>query len=126
MEQEPKVERADEIRTLKALGVTLAPADAEHDTAYRRYLLTLPRGPEERKQRPLTEHTARWSSDMSDPTGTKGKGIQKPLPILFTLTSESAHQLLISLEKGMLLPVSSTADIGFKIMALVKTMAEKP
>jgi hypothetical protein len=62
---------------------------------------------------------------MSLPTRPKGKGIQKPLPILFTLTSESAHQLLISLEKGMLLPVSSTTDIGFKIRALRKTMPEK-
>jgi hypothetical protein len=62
---------------------------------------------------------------MSFPTGPKGKRIQKPLPILFTLTSESAHQLLLFLEKGMSLPVSSTADIGFKIMALIKTMPEK-
>ena len=62
---------------------------------------------------------------MSIPTGRKWNGIEKPLPLLLTLTSESAHQLLISLEKGMSLPVSSTADIGFKIMALIKTMPEK-
>ena len=65
------------------------------------------------------------AANMSLPEGTKGKGIQKPLPILFTLTSEPAHQLLIFLEKGKLLPLSSTADIGFKIMALIETMPEK-
>jgi hypothetical protein len=96
-------------------------ADAEHDIADHRYR----KGPDERKQRPLTEHIFEMEFRYVNPYRDEEEGVQKPLPILFTLTSESAHQLLISLEKGMMLPVSSTADIGFKIMALIKQKPEK-
>jgi hypothetical protein len=51
-------------------------ADAEHDTAYRRYLLTLPRG-QRRESKDLCEMEFRYVNPYSD----KGEGFQKPLPL---------------------------------------------
>jgi hypothetical protein len=61
---------------------------------------------------------------MSSATGTKDK--QRPLRILFTITSKSAHQILISLERGILLPISSTTDIRFKMKALIGQYQRSP